>query len=307
MDGDQHRHRAGGAVANSIREDPRKKGLLYAATDMQVWVSFDDGDHWRVAAVQHAGDLGARLQVKDDSTCLCADLVAGTHGRGFWILDNVTPLRQAAEARAAAARGARRTCSSRSTAVRVRFGTNDPTPWPPECRPARIRCRAASSTTTWPRCIGAGDARDPGRRRKGGALTTRARTRCSTRIPRSIRRRTTSSASSTPTRAGLRTSALLAGRADRARRSAPACTASRGICAGSSRRRAAAERGGGGAGGAVPHRTYPSVAAPWAAPGAYTVRLTVDGKQYTQPLTLRLDPRVKTPAACARAARVTHA
>jgi hypothetical protein len=52
--------------------------------------------------------------------------------------------------------------------------------------------------------------------------------------------------------------------------------------------------GGGGAGGAVPHRTYPAVNAPWAAPGTYTVRLTVDGKSYTQPLTLRLDPRVKT-------------
>jgi hypothetical protein len=38
---------APGAVANSIREDPRKKGLLYAATDTQVWVSFDDGDHWQ--------------------------------------------------------------------------------------------------------------------------------------------------------------------------------------------------------------------------------------------------------------------
>ena len=35
-----------GAVANSIREDPRVKGLLYAATETQVWVSFDDGDHW---------------------------------------------------------------------------------------------------------------------------------------------------------------------------------------------------------------------------------------------------------------------
>jgi hypothetical protein len=55
--------------------------------------------------------------------------------------------------------------------------------------------------------------------------------------------------------------------------------------------------GGGGAGGAVPHRTYTNVNAPWAPPGTYTVRLTVDGKSYTQPLTLRLDPRVKTPAA----------
>jgi hypothetical protein len=48
--------------------------------------------------------------------------------------------------------------------------------------------------------------------------------------------------------------------------------------------------------GAVPHRTYPSVNAPWAPPGSYTVRLTVNGQRYTQPLTLRLDPRVRTPA-----------
>ncbi|HEU5218642.1 MAG TPA: hypothetical protein VFU23_08280, partial [Gemmatimonadales bacterium] len=49
--------------------------------------------------------------------------------------------------------------------------------------------------------------------------------------------------------------------------------------------------------GAVPHRTYPQVNAPWAPPGEYTVRLTANGKTSTQPLTLRLDPRVKTPAA----------
>jgi hypothetical protein len=49
-------------------------------------------------------------------------------------------------------------------------------------------------------------------------------------------------------------------------------------------------------GGAVPHRTYPSANAPWAPAGTYTLRLTVNGKRYTQPLTVRLDPRVKTPA-----------
>jgi hypothetical protein len=47
----------------------------------------------------------------------------------------------------------------------------------------------------------------------------------------------------------------------------------------------------------VPHQTYSVAFAPWAPPGNYTVRLTVDGKTYTQPLTLKLDPRVKTPAA----------
>jgi hypothetical protein len=55
--------------------------------------------------------------------------------------------------------------------------------------------------------------------------------------------------------------------------------------------------GRGGSMGAVPHRTYSAVNAPWAPPGNYTVRLTVDGKKYTQPITVRLDPRVKTSAA----------
>jgi hypothetical protein len=56
-------------------------------------------------------------------------------------------------------------------------------------------------------------------------------------------------------------------------------------------------RGGGGGGeGAVPNRTYPSVNAPWAPPGSYTVRLTVNGKSYQQPITVHLDPRVKISA-----------
>src|SRR5581483_8051612 len=49
--------------------------------------------------------------------------------------------------------------------------------------------------------------------------------------------------------------------------------------------------------GAVPHRTYPIANAPWAPPGTYTLRLSANARQYTQPITVRLDPRVKTPAA----------
>src|SRR5215472_13245986 len=71
------------------------------------------------------------IQVKDDSTCLCSDLVAGTHGRGFWILDNLTPLRQRAEAETARKAGDAYLFKP-AAAVRVRFATNDPTPWPPE-------------------------------------------------------------------------------------------------------------------------------------------------------------------------------
>jgi len=52
-------------------------------------------------------------------------------------------------------------------------------------------------------------------------------------------------------------------------------------------------RGGGGGNGAVPHRTYPGVNAPWVAPGTYSVRLTANGNSQTQPLTIKMDPRVK--------------
>ncbi len=115
-------------MANSIREDPRKKGLLYAATDTQVWVSFDDGDHWSSLRLDMPAISVRDIQVKDDASCMCSDLVAGTHGRGFWILDDVTPLRQAAEAAAATSAF----LFKPATAIRIRFGTNDPTPWPPE-------------------------------------------------------------------------------------------------------------------------------------------------------------------------------
>src|SRR5213592_3438066 len=119
---------AADAVANTIREDPRQPGLLFAGTDTQVWVSFDDGDHWQSLRHNLPAISVRDLQIKDDAKCRCADLIAGTHGRGFWILDNVTPLRQVADARAA------RTAYlfKPATAVRVRFATNDPTPWPPE-------------------------------------------------------------------------------------------------------------------------------------------------------------------------------
>ncbi len=119
---------APGAVANSIREDPRKPGLLYAATETQVWVSFDDGDHWSSLRLDMPAVSVRDIRVKDDDTCLCSDLVAGTHGRGFWILDNLTPLRQVAEAQAAGDAY----LFEPATAVRVRFGTNDPTEWTPE-------------------------------------------------------------------------------------------------------------------------------------------------------------------------------
>jgi photosystem II stability/assembly factor-like uncharacterized protein len=73
---------------NAVREDPERKGLLYAATEKNVYVSFDDGNHWQSLRLNLPITSIRDLVVHGD------DLVIGTHGRSFWILDNVTPLRQ---------------------------------------------------------------------------------------------------------------------------------------------------------------------------------------------------------------------
>jgi hypothetical protein len=78
-----------GAVVHVVREDPVRRGLLYAGTELGVFLSFDDGAHW--SSLQH----GMPVSPVHDLTVHGDDLVAATHGRGFWILDNVTPLRQA--------------------------------------------------------------------------------------------------------------------------------------------------------------------------------------------------------------------
>lgn len=105
---------------NTIREDPQHRGLLYAGTETQVYVSFDDGDHWQSLRLNMPASSVRDLQIKGD------DLIAGTHGRGFLILDNLTPLRQIA----ARIPSASMHLYTPQTAIRIRNDMNPPTPWP---------------------------------------------------------------------------------------------------------------------------------------------------------------------------------
>jgi len=73
---------------HAVREDPKRKGLLYAGTELGVFVSFDDGAHWQPLQLNLPVTPIHDLVIKDD------DLVVATHGRSFWVLDNLTPLRQ---------------------------------------------------------------------------------------------------------------------------------------------------------------------------------------------------------------------
>jgi photosystem II stability/assembly factor-like uncharacterized protein len=77
-----------GAFVHAVREDPKKRGLLYAGTETGVFVSFDDGANWQSLQLNLPRSPVHDLVVKDD------DLVVATHGRSFWILDDLTPLRQ---------------------------------------------------------------------------------------------------------------------------------------------------------------------------------------------------------------------
>ena len=278
---------APGAAANSIREDPRQRGLLYASTETQVWVSFDDGDHWQSLRLDMPAVSVRDLQVKDDSICMCSDLIAGTHGRGFYILDDVTPLRQ----EVAALRASPAYLYKPATAIRIRLGTNDPTPWPPELPAGENPPNGAiidyylAADVQGPLTIDILDAGGKVIRTYTSELTRNpdpgvdedAYNKVCMASPRSpdcgLPLYWPSRIRSMPTSAGMH-------RISWNMRYQPL----------------AQERTEVDATGAIPNRSSPAPSSPWAPPGQYTVRLTVGGKSYTQPLTVRLDPRVKTPA-----------
>jgi photosystem II stability/assembly factor-like uncharacterized protein len=77
-----------GAYVNSVKEDPQTKGLLYAATELRVYVSFNDGDQWQPLQLNMPVVSIRDIVVHGD------DLDIATHGRGFWVLDQMSALRQ---------------------------------------------------------------------------------------------------------------------------------------------------------------------------------------------------------------------
>jgi hypothetical protein len=81
-----------GSFVNAVREDPIKKGLLYAGTEFGVYISFDDGDHWQPLQLNLPVTSVRDLDLHHDA--YSDDLVIATHGRAFWVLDDVAMLRQ---------------------------------------------------------------------------------------------------------------------------------------------------------------------------------------------------------------------
>jgi len=280
--------------ANTIREDPRVKGVLYAGTDGQVWVSYDDGDHWQSLRNNMPAISIRDLEVKNDSICQCSDLVVGTHGRGFYILDNISPIRQQAElAKAAASHTAY--LVKPMPALRVRFGTNEPTPFPPEVPGGENPMAGAMLDYFLPHP--AGDVKVEILDAKGVVVRSYSSKDPVLEPHPAIDRAAYDKIcqqNTSNTYCGLPLywpgAPVVFGAGAGMHRVAwdmrlqPAATED------------VNSAGDVGATGAVPGRTPLGESSPWAPPGNYTVRLTVDGSATTQPLTVKLDPRVKTPA-----------
>jgi len=101
-----------GAYVHAVREDPERKGLLFAGTELGIYVSFDDGAHWQSLQLSLPNSPVHDMVVHKN------DLAVATHGRAFWILDDIAPLRQAA----ASIAGSEAYLFAPSTAMRSRMG-----------------------------------------------------------------------------------------------------------------------------------------------------------------------------------------
>ena len=115
-------HQPSGSFARFVRADPQRRGLLFAGTESGVYVSFDDGDHWQ-SLQQNLPNTSVRDAVIKDN-----DLVVTTYGRGFWVIDDISPLRQLA----ASVAGEPAHLFKSGDAYRIRRNVGADTPFPPE-------------------------------------------------------------------------------------------------------------------------------------------------------------------------------
>jgi photosystem II stability/assembly factor-like uncharacterized protein len=254
-----------GGVINVVREDPQRRGLLFAGSEQAVSVSFDDGARWQSLRLNMPATSIRDLVIKGD------DLVVGTHGRSFWILDDITPLRQWPEAPLSA--GSAHLFGPQE-ALRVRGNMNSDTPLPPD-EPAGQNPPDGAIINYWVPANATGpvtlDVLDA-----SGELVRSYSSEQPEEAP--VEGRNTPDYWLRPHQPLLKTPGLHRFVWD-LRHERPA----------------------------VPSFSYPIAAilgntprtplGSWVVPGTYAVRLTAGGQTRTAPLTVRMDPRVKTPEA----------
>jgi photosystem II stability/assembly factor-like uncharacterized protein len=253
-----------GGITRVIREDPKRKGLLFAGTEQAVYVSFDDGDHWQSLRGNMPATSIRDLVIKGD------DVVVGTHGRGFWILDDITPLRQVSDA----VLSADAHLFAPQEAMRWRWNTWTDTPLPPD-EPAgqnppdgaiiHYHLKHAVSGTVSVEIVAA-----------SGAVVRKYSSTDAPEPPvegRNIPDYWIRPAQQVSTAAGLHRFVW------DLHYPAPASSSFEYPIS------------------AIYRNTWREPRGPWVLPGAYKIRLIVDGVVVEQPLVVKMDPRVQTPAA----------
>jgi len=256
---------AGNAPSNVVREDPARKGLLFAGTETSVYVSFNDGDSWQPLQLNLPHTSMRDLVIHGD------DLVVGTHGRSFWILDDITPLRQISDEVAKAPVY----LFAPQEAIRWRWNRNPDTPLPPEEPAGKNPPDGAifdyflgNATKNVVKLEILDDA---------GSLVRRY---TSADTPESLEKL---AAEHPIPMYWVRPTQILSGAAGTHRfvwnlhYTPPKALEYEFPIS------------------AILRDTPKYPLGAWVLPGNYTVRLTVDGKSYTRPLTVKMDPRIKTP------------
>jgi len=251
---------------DTVREDPVRKGLLFVGTETAVWMSPDDGDHWQSLQLNLPHTSMRDLWIKDN------DLIVATHGRSFWILDDISPLRQLAGVKA----NAGVFLFQPGNAYRVRRSTNTDTPLPID-EPAgenppdgAVIDYSLPTSVAGPVTLEILDANDKVVRRYASTdapeatqdeLSKQLIPLYWLRMPRTL-----------PAEAGMHRWVW------DLRYTTPTATHYEYPIS------------------AVPHDTPRMPQGALALPGVYKVRLTVDGKVETAPLTIKMDPRVEATA-----------
>ena len=253
------------APVDVVREDPVRKGLLFAGTEKSVWISFDDGDHWQSLQLNLPHTSMRDLIIHDD------DLIVGTHGRAIWILDDITPLRQITAGMNSD------TLFKPEAAYRVRRSTNTDTPIPPD-EPLGENPPDGAIIDYFLAQAASGSVRIEIMDAGGTVVRSFASTDQPEQTQEELNKQIIPLYWLRPFKA-LATSAGMHRWVWHLHYPAPVST----------------------------QHQYPISAVPWdtpryplgpeALPGQYNVKLTVNGKAYTAPLTVKMDPRVKISSA----------
>lgn len=250
-------------VVRTVREDPVRKGLLYCGTERCVYFSLDDGDHWSKLRQNMPATSIRDLVVKDN------DLVVGTHGRSFWIMDDISLIRHIG----LIGQGEEATLYPPSPSYRVAWNLNTDTPLPPEEPGGQNPPDGAILYYT---------LKSPAQNVQLDILDSEGKT---------VRRYSSEDKPPVIDETQLQIATYWIRPFQRLEKSAGmhrfVWDQHAGATTGESGRR------GGGYPMTAIYRDTPSYPGPWVPAGVYSVRLTVDGKTYEQKLSLLPDPRIK--------------